>query len=148
MGAIDKHVQPFSRPFTMRDLVSHALTFLIGLSLGFLISLQLNSSFPGPLVVFQAASNLVSSTSPPVPPPSPRNGSFNSSTSISLKEECQSVMHNMSDQELLLAASRKVFRGTPRLLYNLRSLTSSLQPNSSSNFRLLWSKNPQPGIVY
>ncbi|MBA0548201.1 hypothetical protein Golob_019311, partial [Gossypium lobatum] len=106
MGGIEKHaVQPFSKPFTIHKLVYYAISFVFGLSIGILISLQLKSSSPRPLIVFQAAPNFVSCTSPPVPPLSPSNGTFNSSTGISLKEEYQSVMHNMSDQELLLRAS-------------------------------------------
>ncbi|KAK5817968.1 hypothetical protein PVK06_022897 [Gossypium arboreum] len=109
MGGIEKHaIQPFSKPFTIHNLVYYAISFTFGLSIGILFSLQLKSSSPRPLVFFQAASNLVSSTSPPVPLPSPRNGIFNSSTGISLKEEYQSVMHDMSDQELLLRASSRV----------------------------------------
>ncbi|TYI72784.1 hypothetical protein E1A91_D07G083200v1 [Gossypium mustelinum] len=123
MGGIEKHaVQPFSKPFTIHNLVYYAISFVFGLSIGILISLQLKSSSPRPLIVFQAAPNFVSSTSPPVPPPSPRNGTFNSSTGISLKEEYQSVMHNMSDQELLLRASSRVprlqeSRGHPKIAF-------------------------------
>ncbi|KAK6266557.1 hypothetical protein QUC31_017394 [Theobroma cacao] len=134
--AIEQHiVQPFSKPFTtrlMRNLVFHAISFVIGLSLGIIISFNLKSL---PLI-FQAS--LVStspsippgSTSPPIPqpttpplsppPPSPlpplllnssseqvlsfsTNGTSNSS-SVCLEEQ-RSLMHNMTEKELLWRAS-------------------------------------------
>ncbi|XWS30734.1 hypothetical protein CRYUN_Cryun23aG0014100 [Craigia yunnanensis] len=135
--SIEKHIiQPFSKPFTMQNLIFHAISFVIGLSLGILITLNLKC-FP---LIFQAS---LISTSPSVPPgstfpilpstPSPipqpsipppllpplppplsnsssklvlsfsTNGTSNS-TSVSL-EEHTSMMHNLSEEELLRRAS-------------------------------------------
>ncbi|XVF20764.1 hypothetical protein REPUB_Repub12eG0031200 [Reevesia pubescens] len=126
--AIEKHiVQPFSKTFTMQNLVFHAISFVIGLSIGTLITLQLKS-FPlffQASLVFSSPSVSPGSTSPPIPPPLQppllrpppplsnsssmldlsfsTNGTSNS-RSVSLKEH-KSLMHNMSDEELLLRAS-------------------------------------------
>ncbi|KAL4339390.1 hypothetical protein GQ457_08G014530 [Hibiscus cannabinus] len=110
---IEKHVIP---PFSTNNVVSHVIFFAIGLSIGILVTLQLKS-FP---LLLSQASSLVYSTSPPLPPPPPlspphrlpplsfsTNGSTSSSSNITVSmEQHESVMHNMSDQELLLRAAR------------------------------------------
>ncbi|KAE8679765.1 zinc finger protein 6-like [Hibiscus syriacus] len=115
---VDKHIiQPFSKPLTTDKLVFHLISFVTGLSVGILIALQLKSF---PLLLSQASSLVYSTSSPPVPPsPSPllsppdplpaslTNGSTFSGSSVTVSlEQRKSLMHNMSDEELLLRASR------------------------------------------
>ncbi|OMO80209.1 Glycosyl transferase, family 14 [Corchorus capsularis] len=124
--AFEQHpVQTFPKPFSsylMHNLVLHAISFVIGLSLGIFITLQLKS-LP---IFFQ--SSFVSTTSPsappgtsttslpssappspPSPPPLPSNGTSNYS-SVSLEEghRLSLIHHNMSDEELLRRASSMV----------------------------------------
>ncbi|XVF71611.1 hypothetical protein PTKIN_Ptkin12aG0052900 [Pterospermum kingtungense] len=127
--AIEKHiVQPFSKPFTMANLVFHSFSFVIGLSIGILISLHLKN-FPLILQSSFISTNPIAVQPPPLPPiPSPipqpsippplspppppslsnsssELGTSNSSGTVSLKEQKFLMMHNMSDEELLQRAS-------------------------------------------
>ncbi|XP_022760140.1 uncharacterized protein LOC111306586 [Durio zibethinus] len=132
MANIEKHiVQPFSKPSTiqmMHNLIFHALSLVIGLSLGIVISLQLKifpQNFQASLIstspsIPPGSTSPLPSTPPPLstprPPPSllnspielvpsfPTNGTSNSS-SVLLEEHNKPLMHNMSDEKLLLRAS-------------------------------------------
>ncbi|KAK8541783.1 hypothetical protein V6N13_137627 [Hibiscus sabdariffa] len=97
MGIEKEIVRPFSKPLAMNNLVFHAISFVIGLSIGILIGLQLKS-FP----LLSQAFSLVYTTSPPPPPLLPPPHPLPPSS----LEQHESVTHNMSDQELLLKASK------------------------------------------
>ncbi|GFY86772.1 core-2/I-branching beta-1,6-N-acetylglucosaminyltransferase family protein [Actinidia rufa] len=80
--------------------ILHLLLFLIGLSLGTIATLYLKS------FTFTLQASLHSpSPPPPLPLPPPSNETSNYTSTVSLKEISLSLMHNMSDEELIRSAS-------------------------------------------